>query len=323
MLVIGATIAFVMFLLLPGLGGLRARARWMEFRDRIKKSALYPRVVFHPGDGDGPLGPHRLIGRIEALQGDDSLWIRGDGVTVRALMSGAEIYLLPSDGSEIPDSRALLEERLPEDHPLPLPWKRITSLQEGSRVYVIGFLEIRDGMLGMYGSREVPLLVLLFDGEDIVPRAVWAGRQRNEYWNPFTPWAVLAGSMSLFLLATSTFIESQASLTARILLVSSFAPVIPFLPPGLAFFFIYLTNWRRALFLRAERDLLGLIAFLRAGDVEEEMTGWGDDLPQDTVPLIRSCRRRAFIAEAGAGLAFLAGFALNAALILMILGFVT
>ena len=323
MLSIGALIVFIMFVLLPGLGSLKVRSGWREFRNRIRKSALYPCVSFQYGEKDGPLGPHYFIGRIEALQGDDSLWIRGEGVTVRAAMEGAKIYVLPSEGSEIPDFRTLLEEKFPEDHPRPLPWKRITSLQEGSRVYVVGFLEIRDGMLRLYGSRDVPLLMLLFDGDDIVSRAVWAGRQKHAYWNHLTPWTVMTGSMTLFLMSISEFIGSPFSWTARILLVSAFAPVIPLLPPGLLFSFIYLFNWRRARFLRAESDLLGLIAFLRAGDVGEEMRQWGNELPRDTVPLIRSCRRRALFAEFGAALALLLGFVLNTALISVILGLVT
>jgi len=321
MVLIGSAIlvAFSAFLLIPGLGGFRTRTRWRRFRERIRQSALHPAVPFDAVGPDGPLGPHRFIGRIEALQGSDSLWIQGDHLSLQAQMSGAKIYLLPTEGVQPPNARALLEERLPEDQPRSLPWKRITSLQEGTRVYLDGFLERRGGVLRMYGSRDVPLLALLHEGEDVVPRAVWAGRQKNEYWNPITPWALLAGSLALFIMASAVFGIHRSSTTARYLLAAALAPVIPILPPGLAFFLLYMSQWRRARFLRAERDLLGLIAFLRAGDATEEMLGWGDDLPQDTVPLIRNCRRRARATESGAALSFVAGFAMNTALVLLIL----
>ncbi len=316
-------VALLSYFIVPGLGGLQARSRWRRFRERIRNSALLPKVLFDKGGFDGPLGSHRFIGRIEALQGNDSLWIRGEGVSVQALMSGSDIYILPSEAAGPPDARTLLEERLPEENPRTLSWKQMTSLQEGHQVYLVGFLERRDGILRMYGSPDVPLLTILYDGEDVIPRAVWSGRQKNEYWNILTPWALLAGSLALFIMASAVFRTHQASLAARILLLMALFPFIPFLPPGVAFFFIYLANWRRARFLRAERDLLGLKAYLRAGDATEELAGWGDDMPRNTVSLIRSCKRRALISELIAAMAFLLGFIMNSLLVLLILNNVT
>ena len=325
MILIGAAVlvALLSYIIIPGLGGLQARTRWRKFRERIRKSALLPVVPFYTGGFDEPLGAHRFTGRIEALQGNDSLWIRGEGVSVQALMSGSEIYILSSERARTPDARTLLEERLPEEHPRTLSWKQMTSLQEGSRVYLVGFLERREGILRMYGSRDVPLISILHEGEDVIPRAVWSGRQRNEYWNVLTPWALLAGSLALFIMASAVFRTHLASSSARMFLLMALFPVIPFLSPGVSFFLIYLANWRRARFLRAERDLLGLNAYLRAGDATGEMAGWGDDLPRNTVPLIRSCRRRALISELVAGLVFVIGFIMNSALALYVLGNVT
>ena len=317
------SIIFVAFILIPGLGGFRARSRWRGFRDRVMKSALYPHVSFESGTMDGPLGAHRFVGRIEALQGDDTLWLKGEGVSLRVMMPGAEIYLLPDEGAMTPNARSLLEERLPEFSPHPLSWRRITSLQEGSKVYVVGFLEYRDGVLRMFGSKDVPLLAILHEGEDVVPRAVWTGRQKNEYWNVLTPWSLFAGSLALFIMATSVFGTNMASPRGRIILTAALFPIIPLIPPGLVFFFVYLANWRRARFLRAERDLLGLSAYLRAGDAEDSMVGWGDGLPRNTVPLIHSCRRRALLSEFGAIVSFLTGFSLNVVLTMIILKAVT
>jgi hypothetical protein len=238
-------------------------------------------------------------------------------------MSNSEIYVLPGERSGPPDARILEEGRFPEESPATLSWKKMTSLQEGYRVYLIGFLERREGMLRMYGSKKVPLLFLLHDTGDVVPRAVWSGRQKNEYWNTMTPWALFAGSLALFVLASAVFRTQQASLTARVLMLMALFPVIPFLPPGVALFSIYLVNWRRARFLRAERDLLGLYAYLRAGDATDEMAGWGVDLPLNTVPLINSCRRRALVSEIVAAFVFTAGFIMNSALTLFILYHVT
>jgi len=316
-------IALLSYFIIPGLGGFQARSRWRRFRKRVRDSALLPEVCFDGGGFDSSLGPHRFKGRIEALQGNDSLWIRGEGVSIQALMSDSEIYILPPESVSPPDAQALEEERFPEETPGTLSWKQMTTLQEGYRVYLIGFLERRDGVLRMFGSREVPLLSILHDSEDVIPRAVWSGRQKNEYWNSLTPWALLAGSLALFVMASAVFRTYQASLSARLLLLLALFPVIPFFPPGVALFFVYLANWRRARFLRAERDLLGLAAFLRAGDATEDMAGWGDDLPRNTIPLIKSCRRRALISELVAALVFVLGFIMNSALTLFILYQVT
>ncbi len=287
------------------------------------RSALYPEVEFRSGSSEGPLGAHRFTGRIEALQDGDTLLLRSRGVSVRASMSGARIYMLPDDGIKTPDARSLLEERLPENSPRILSWKRMTFLQEGVKVYLVGFLEFRDGVLRMYGSRDVPLLAVLHEGEDVVPRSVWSGRQKNEYWNTLTPWALLAGSMALFVLAMAVLRSQEGAALVRMLLTAALFPVVPLVPPGVVFFILYLSTWRRARLLRAERDVLGLSAYLRAGDAEDIMSGWGDSLPRNTVPLIRACRRRALRAEIIGLVSFFAGFGINTAMTMFILSRVT
>ena len=311
------------YIIIPGLGGLQARKRWRRFRKKVRESALLPEVVFDSGGPDEPLGPHRFTGRIEALQDSDSLWIKGEGVSIQALMSDSEIYILSPETVRPPDLKTIEAERLPEESPGTMSWKQMTTLQEGHRVYLVGFLERRDGILRMFGSRNVPLLSILHESDDVIPRAVWSGRQKNEYWNSLTPWSLLAGSLALFIMASAVFRTYQASLTVRLLLLQALFPVIPFLPPGVVFFFFYLAKWRRARFLRAERDLLGLNAFLRAADASEEMAGWGDSLPGNTVPLIKSCRRRALVSELTAALAFITGFIVNSVMTLFILYYVT
>ena len=318
-----ALIIFIAFILVPGFGSLQARRRWRHFRERVMRSALLPQVSFGIGGRTGPQGAHRFTGRIEALLGEDTLLLSDGSVTLRATMPGAEIFMLPDEAAVPPDARSLLEERFPEYHPQAMSWKRITSLQEGMKVYAVGFLESRDGVLRLYGSREVKLLAILHEGEDVVPRSVWSGRPKNGYWNTLTPWSLLAGGLALFVLATSVFLSQSSSPVARILLTGALFPIMPLLPPGLILFFMYLASWRRARFLRAEGDILGLSAYLRAGDAENLMAGWGDGLPRNTVPLIRSCRRRALRSEIIAGVAFMTGFGTNIFITMLLLNMVT
>lgn len=286
-------------------------------------SALDPEASSDATGLDGSMGRHRFLGQIEATQGTGLIWVRGNGVTVRADMEGAKIYLLPAPGERAPGPKDLLEQRFPEEMPRRRTWRQVTSLPEGTRIYLDGSLERRGNMMVFHGSKEDPLLAILHEGEFVIPRAVWSGRHKNEYWNLFTPWALLLGSLSLFILATAAFRSPYPRDTARLLLAGALGPLVPLMPPGVVFFLGYLTTWRRGRFLRAERDLLGLGAFLRAADASNMLIGWGEGLPTDTAPLIRSCRRRALGAEILSAAAFGVGFIVNFALLLLLFGVLT
>jgi hypothetical protein len=105
-----------------------------------------------------------------------------------------------------------------------------------------------------------PLTVVLYDGveETILRRAIWGGRQRNEYWNQFTPASLAAGFLSLLILAYVLLRSPMMRLPALVSLSFSLIPVIPLLPPGVVLHFLYRRLWRRGRFLRAERDLVRL-----------------------------------------------------------------
>ena len=77
-------------------------------------------------------------------------------------------------------------------------------------------------------------MVVIYDGDErsILLRAVWGGRQKNEYWNSFTLAALITGSVSLFLMSylfLSHPLYRQAALFA---LTLGFFPLATLLPPG-------------------------------------------------------------------------------------------
>ncbi|MCG8453343.1 MAG: hypothetical protein MI717_09200 [Spirochaetales bacterium] len=317
-LLLSASIALFTYLILPFWGGLRVRRQWRYFRETLQQSVEFQQPRFAGSWKNGMHGLHRFLGRIEALQGDDQLWIRGAQVTLRVQASKAHIYILSSTSLPPSDARALLEERLPEEAPRKISWRQLSSLQEGMQVYAIGSLHVQDDMYGMQGTPDSPLWLILHEGSDVVPRAIWSGRQANEYWNTFTPWSLLIGGLSLLFL-TLLQLRSGSTMGMRWSLFMTLFPIYPFLPPGVVFFALYLGNWRRARFLRAERDLLRLSQHLNRKQISDPLTSWRGDFSRDIPSLIQACRRKAFFAELAALLSLLTGLILNAFLVLVVI----
>ena len=94
---IGA-ISIIFFALIPGFGAFHVRRRWRIFRSRITDSSLLSTVKYEQigREPDGFLGYYRFSGELEAIQGDDTIWINSEDVSLSAELSGVSVYLLPS-----------------------------------------------------------------------------------------------------------------------------------------------------------------------------------------------------------------------------------
>ena len=255
-LILAALSALVFYAVLPVAGAFSARAAWRTFRRRFLASREYAPLSLGDGlrAGDGAPLRRRHTGSAEVLQGEDCIWSRGDGATAAIRLKDARIHLLPparvSEGSY--DLEAA-DESLQST-----AWKRLSGLEEGTRLYAAGSLRIERGLPVFSGTPADPLLVLFYDGrdEDLARRVLWAGRHRNEYWNPVTLVSLTAGFLatgtSLYNLLQPPLLSLPAALAAAL----AFSPVLPFLPPGLVLFSVYRRLWARARGLRARRDLL-------------------------------------------------------------------
>jgi hypothetical protein len=257
LLAFGAALLF--FVLIPGIGAFTVRSQWRVFRRRVQECSLYPILRYSDlAAADGEQGCFRVLGELEAFQGRNRVWLNTGSFTVEADLSGVKLYLLPSllTGKQ-------REEALPDEEPAVAPWDRIFSLPSGMKLFVGGRLFLEGGR-GVFRSQpREPLLVVFYDGEprSILARAIWGGRQRNEYWNQFTLASLLTGFFCLALLAYIALRASQSALPGLPGLVAlslALAPVAPFLPPGVALYFLYRLFWKKARRLRAERDLLRL-----------------------------------------------------------------
>ncbi len=272
----------VFYLLIPGLGAFFVRSRWRKFRSGVVAASTYPRITYagmRTGTTETGDGLFRFLGALEAIQDDDVMWLRNDELSLSADMKGQRVYLLSS-------APAGLEEEggdaggpaRPGEAPAVVPWDKVSSLPEGTKVFVAGPLRM-DGGRGVFRSRPgADLLVIFYDGDErsIVRRAVWNGRQRNEYWNPFTP-AALAGGILAGTIFAYFFLKNPLYRVPGILSVgTALVPVLPLFPPGVVFFFLYRRLWSRARLLRAERDLVRLPLRHHRGDAADTILTTGE-----------------------------------------------
>ncbi len=260
--------AAVFFLLIPGIGVLTSRARWRRFRSGMLEAALNPtanrEAVAAVHRGEKTVGTFRFFGTLEALQDDDRLWVSDGQNSIEVDMAGGCIYLLPEGLAPSPaqsDPRANFETLLYTlSSPEIAPWKHMTSLTEGTQVFVSGQLESEKGMPVFRGTRRDDPLVILYDGNrgDLLARAIWFGRERNEYWNALTPPSLIAGMFVLVIIAVQAFAAPGAFATAILTLGLAAVPLLPLLPPGVVGFFLYRKLWMKGRAKRAWRDLLKL-----------------------------------------------------------------
>ncbi len=255
-------IAFLFYILIPGIGGFYVRSRWRNFRHRIIEASTYPRIsygIINSGP-EGLIGKYRFFGTLEAIQ-ENRIWVRNEKISLRADLSGCSVYLLPTNGyGERGENGNGNQGWQRDEEPQRVSWNKIFSLPEGTKMFISGPLYRENGRRIFRSEKGNPLTVVIYDGPEktILRRSIWSGRQKNEYWNSFTPMSVTAGSFGLFIHAYTMFRDPILRFPAIVTLTVSLLPVVLFIPPGILLFFLYRRLWNRGRFLRAERDLLQL-----------------------------------------------------------------
>ncbi|MBU0936560.1 MAG: hypothetical protein KKI09_08210 [Spirochaetes bacterium] len=299
-------VVFVFYFCIPIIGALAVRKKWRDFRALVFEAALLPRLsaetVFRNCLQDGQkaadssgrqIGLFSAYGTIDAIGPESRLWLRIPDATCSVFMNSVPVYLL----SGIRDETITAVD--PEtDVVESLKWKSLPSIPQGARLFVAGSLVQCDGTLCFQNMPEQPLLVILHDGIDeyVLPRAIIAGRHRNEYWNSLTQVSLAIGILLISILLTGGFSGRSLVFVRALNITLAFTPVLVVLPPGFLLFFLYRRLWISARRYRAERD----IARLR-----------GDDyLPW---------RRRSIAAFLGSLSAFAAGLLINAVLLFFVL----
>src|SRR5271157_3429019 len=95
LLVIGIAVLF--YAGLPALGAFQARGQWRRFRTTVTRVSRYPTAT--PGvvgrERSAPVGYYRFFGTLEAIQGDDRIWLTNGRFSVAADLRNVRVYLIP------------------------------------------------------------------------------------------------------------------------------------------------------------------------------------------------------------------------------------
>jgi hypothetical protein len=240
--------ALVFYVIIPVLGAVALRSQWHKFRDRVIELALSPTLTYADvakavGGGAGR-GSFRLYGSVEAIEGADRVWIRGDGVSALVDLSAAPVYTVPPGRPEAGSVRRLR-------------WRSVSSVVEGTRMFVGGRLAAESGRPVFVDDPDERLIAVIHDGDDegLDARLIVGGRSLNEYFGYATPLSLALGLIALIVILFATRGSPFSSVRALVFLTGAL-PALPFAPPGLLLFIAYRRLWRRALELRIERDEL-------------------------------------------------------------------
>ena len=254
------TIAFIFYLVIPGLGAFYIRSRWRVFRNSVMEASLYSTLTYEDiRRSRGFIGQYRMIGKYQGVEENDRvIWLKNGVLSVKVDISAADFYILPSSAGIEYEGRVERNDLLSSTGTLTkISWKNVYSIDEGSEFLVAGpvFIEKHNGVFQATDNNR--LLILQFDGDakSIMRRSIWAGRQRNEYWNVFTPGSLLLGAFSLFIVAYLIYSGTGDLDLVSVAVSLSLLPLTPLLPPGVIFFYMYRSLWERGRSLRAERDL--------------------------------------------------------------------
>ncbi|MDC7127056.1 MAG: hypothetical protein PQJ46_15930 [Spirochaetales bacterium] len=286
--IIAAAIFYVIF---PLSGAFSVRRRWRRFRQLVINSSLAKEITYSDPERDNPgeSGLYSFTGELQAIQGDNVIWLNNGKVSVKAEMDYTTLYLLPSSDS-IENENQIEENKnmLPKDMPKKISWKRVYSLEQGTGILLYGNVDIENGTPVFRNTEQNPLFVIIFDGEKetVLRRSIWSGRQLNEYWHTLTPISLIAGSFLLFVMSYVQFRNIGSNLNAEILLILSMIPIFPFCPPGLFFYFAFRYFWKTGRYLRGERDLLRLVERFPSF---EEVSSCEEALKKFPSAKLRSC----------------------------------
>jgi hypothetical protein len=243
--------------LVPMAGALVKRYKWHIFRKRFDELRLSPILDYNQySQQERNANTFRFVGGFESVTDGQTLWIRGEDLTVPVSLQNAETYLLPMQKDD-----GIPEVFDPGDEaPEKIRWERVSALTEGARVYVGGLLVCRDGRWSFASSKENPLMVIFYDCSDqsLTTRTIRAGRHRGEYWNGVTPYSLVIGALCQILMAVAFLSRPAFRLTVIVSLIALFVPLYTIIPPGLLFTVVYRRLAWRSRILRSYRDLARL-----------------------------------------------------------------
>lgn len=272
------------FIVVPGTGALIVRQRWRSLRALVLKSFFYSLISYSDqrpavgGEESKFLGSRRMIATVDALEDDSILWVSNGRFSTAVEMKGQNLVLLSGTQDDLLSGNQSDSAR----SPVMVPWKRMFTINQGTQIYIAGQLCLENQQLRFRGSKEEPLLIILFEGDPrlVLFRTVWNARQRNEYYNQLTPGSMTLGSVALLLLSYLLFTAPGGRLWGLTALTFSFSPVLPLLPPSVAGYYIFRRLWRKARVLRSQRDVLKVAHACCTSGIFTCRTAQMDEIPE-------------------------------------------
>lgn len=254
----------------------------------------YRKYNQHENEGEN----FHFTGEIESITDGFTLWVRGKDLTIPVSLEKTKCYLLPrNNDDEIPEA------------PEQIRWNRVSTLNEGVKVYIGGCVRLQDNRLNFVSAKDNPLIIIFYNcpESELPEKIIISARTHNEYWNSLTPVSIGTGTLSLVYLAASFLGRPAFRVTVIGAIVAIFIPILPFIPPGLLFTNLFRRITWNARKLRAYRDLAGS-NLLTSGAGKENIK-----------PLVRSYAIRAYALEAFAWVLMLIGISVNIIFIFLIL----
>lgn len=265
--------AVFFYLILPVCGGIISRTRWKSFRSRIMAAQGLPRLGLH--SVYEPEAEFRFYGEVDAIGGQNELWLRNEELACVIDARAASVYILSGTGSEGgPGVHGACVEELgvgDGDRLERVRWAALPSIPPVARAYAIGRARLDGGRMVLGPGNGKPVMLIIHDGRDgdLELRAIWTGRQKNEYWNPLTQVSLVAGLLAMSVIVSQVLSARTLPTIAAITVAAGFSPLLPLLPPGVIGFILYRSSWRQARFCRSRRDLA---AFL--GGNKSKLRSW-------------------------------------------------
>lgn len=182
----------------------------------------------------------KFYGKLESFIDDNTLWLRGETLSLSINLKGNYIYRLGKSNKE-------LEKVL---------WSNMSSIMEGTNFFVVGKLVYHNGTAYMVDSEKNPLTVVLYeDNSNLIHDLIVKGRDRNELWNSYTPYSYICGIFILIILSFFEYRSNSDKIISYYLLVAAGTPFYFFIPPGLIFYLIYRNLWEVSIRYSTLRDL--------------------------------------------------------------------
>jgi len=247
------------------------RNKWRRFRNQFNDLRFCPLLDYSQYRNlKTENTSFRFSGEIESITDGQTLWVKGGDLTIPVLLeprseltnTKTKCFLLPKHAAS---ARAdnLNESSPPEgkrehDAPEQIRWNRVSTLSEGTKVFIGGQVKMYDNRFCFCSVKGKPLTVIFYNcpDTDLTNNIIRSARTRNEYWNSFTPIFLVIGALTLLFLAAAFLGRPAFHLNVITAFIAVFIPLLPVIPPGFLFTFFYRRFTWKARKLRIESDIV-------------------------------------------------------------------